>query len=162
MAHFFFHGLESGPWGRKASALQTKFPHIQSPDFQGLDLEERLQKAKTLTEGMTGLVIVGSSFGGLVASLLATQLPERVAGLVLCAPALHLEQAARVDLQCPFVILHGVDDDVVPISASEAFVAGAKHGRLVRVRDDHRLSNSRAEIVDLTSQMIEDIAASDR
>lgn len=63
---YFFHGLESGPHGQKYHLLKNEFPELESPDFQGMDLEQRLVKAEELTRGQHGLVLVGSSFGGLL------------------------------------------------------------------------------------------------
>ena len=154
MKMMFFHGLESGPHGRKYQALKVEFPHIVSPDFRCLEtIEERVAHAIALTEGDTDLVIVGSSFGGLCAAILADRHPERVSSLVLCAPALHREEAQDLSVPAGTVIIHGTLDDVVPIEASRAW---AKHRKvyLAEVVDDHRLEESRDLVVRLTRERV--------
>lgn len=147
---FFFHGLESGPHGSKYHALHDAFGAVTSPDFQGMDIHARLAHATRATEGLTDLVVVGSSFGGLLACLLFNAHPERVRGLVLMAPALHLDAASAIE-RMPSTghahIIHGIDDDVVPL---EAVVRRcARHGHPVTVvEDDHRLGASRDLMVD--------------
>lgn len=145
---FFFHGLESGPRGSKFRMLSDAFGHIEAPDFRGIDdLDARLSVAEFATRGRTGLVVVGSSFGGLVAALLANEYPERVRGYVLCAPALNWA-AGRINRVPPkAVVIHGDADDVIPIQTSIEFCE--RFGvSLVRVPDDHRLKNSVPQILD--------------
>jgi predicted esterase len=146
---FFFHGLESGPLGSKFEALST-LPGVEvsAPDFRGMNTAaERLAKAVAATEGCTDLIIVGSSFGGLVAGLLASKYPERVARLVLCAPALHRAEAAQIERVPESTVIHGAQDDIVPLSASQAFCD--KFGLpLVVVQDGHRLAESSGTMLD--------------
>lgn len=158
MELMFFHGLESGPHGRKYEALKERFPDIVSPDFRGMrKVEERMAHAEKVTEGKKGLLLVGSSFGGLCAALLAHRHPERVAGYVLCAPAFHWDAAGEIESVPEHgALVHGVGDDVVPIGFSEAFAA--KHGfPLFPVDDGHRLSSSRDLIVRLTAGLVESV-----
>lgn len=154
MELMFFHGLESGPHGRKYKALKERFPGIVSPDFTGMrDVETRMAHAEKVTEGKSGLLIVGSSFGGLCAALLAHRFPDRVAGYVLCAPALHWKEADEITRTPGMgVMIHGAQDDVVPFVYSEVFAT--KHGIPLRVvTDGHRLSNSRDLIVRATESL---------
>ena len=162
MADFFFHGLESGPWGSKARDLAHVYPDLESPDFSSIrstaQVEERFAIAEEATRGREGLVIVGSSFGGLIASLLATRYPERVAGLVLCAPALHLPEAHLCGFECPAIIIHGRWDDIVPHSVS-AQAARAEQVMLISVNDGHRLAESGGVIL-AAAQSIKALIAS--
>ncbi|HVK85072.1 MAG TPA: YqiA/YcfP family alpha/beta fold hydrolase [Kofleriaceae bacterium] len=43
------------------------------------------------------------------------------------------------DVQVPTLILHGIDDDTVPIEHSRRFAAGRANVTLVELRDDHQL-----------------------
>jgi predicted esterase len=135
----FFHGLESGPVGTKSTRLSEEFD-VTTPDFEGVyDIEERLETAEALTEGATDLVVVGSSFGGLLAALLYDRHPDRFKGYVLMAPALHHDIAETIDrMPDNAVVIHGTRDEVVPIDEVRAFCQ--PHGvEFIEVDDTHRL-----------------------
>ncbi len=151
---YFFHGLESGPHGRKYHRLSEDFS-VTSPDFQGMDIWERLEKAEALTEGMTDLVVVGSSFGGLLAALLYARHPERFRGYVLMAPALHHPDVPGEVDKMPerAVVIHAPADEVVPFEPVREFCES--HGVEVRaVEDDHRLGESLEEMVEAVREVI--------
>jgi pimeloyl-ACP methyl ester carboxylesterase len=128
------------------------FGDVISPDCTGMtDIFERLSFVKKSIKNEDGpLLVVGSSFGGLLALLLQSSDPEIVAGMVLCAPALHQPAAAGLKSEAlpPTVIIHGIEDDVVPIDASRSFGAP-----LIEVEDDHRLSRSLELILREVSSM---------
>lgn len=151
----FFHGLESGPVGRKSEALRAHFGEVEAPDFRGLsDAGLRLARAVDATDGRRG-VIVGSSFGGLVAALLANAHPERVSGLVLMAPAVYPEFTRRIArLPENTQIIHGVQDSVVPFSVGETLAH--EHGlRLYAPDDDHRLANSLELMIEVVQAVVD-------
>lgn len=139
---YFFHGLESGPIGTKSKRLMEEFD-VVSPDFEGMmDIDERLEKAERLTRGEADTILVGSSFGGLLAALLYAEHPGRFRTYVLMAPALYLDAAERVDKMPPgAVVIHGRDDEVVPIDQVRAFCADFDV-EFVEVEDGHRLHGS--------------------
>lgn len=137
----FFHGKESGPFGTKYRKLKERFGGVVAPDFQGMNFVERLYRAEALTRGKEDLVVVGSSFGGLLIARLYTLYPERIKGYVLLAPALHIPGHDILSAPPMSEVIHGKNDDVVPLSASEAFCEA--HGvPLHVVEDDHRLHGS--------------------
>jgi len=141
MELFFFHGLESGPHGAKYQSIKSKFP-VESPDFQGLDLVERLAKAEEATRDCKDAVLVGSSFGGLVAALTYDRFPERFRTYILLAPALHTDRSDGIEhVPKDGLIIHGIPDDVVPIGPVREFARFHKL-KLIEVQDDHRLSAS--------------------
>lgn len=49
---------------------------------------------------------------------------------------------ALPEVDCPVRILHGRQDDVVPVASSRAYAAGRDHVSLVEVDDDHGLAAS--------------------
>jgi len=148
----FLHGLESGPHGQKYQALKEKFGAVISPDCTGIsDPQQRLQIIRTAIEPLTEpLLVVGSSMGGLMALLLQQDCPKKVAGLLLCAPALHRPEANGLNADSLPVtqIIHGRFDRVVPIEASRKFGAP-----LLEVDDDHSLKNSLALILAETARL---------
>ena len=137
----FFHGKESGPYGSKFVSLNREFT-VDSPDFQGMDIWERLETADNLTTGMKDLVVVGSSYGGLLAALLYSRRPERFKGYVLLAPALYdaHDDAVSTIERVPenAVVIHGTEDAIVPIESVRKFCD--RFGvEMVEVSDGHRL-----------------------
>jgi alpha-beta hydrolase superfamily lysophospholipase len=155
MTLVFLHGLESGPHGSKYQALRDLDPQVLAPDCEGiLDLDARLAIVERELTGLNDLVLVGSSFGGLVATLFADRHPEQVRGYLLCAPALHLGHAdvvTRVPKQAH--VLHGTRDDMVPIAASRRFCQRLRVP-LHEVDDDHRLHASMPRLVDLAREIL--------
>lgn len=144
----FFHGLESGPNGSKYRELTAAFGEIEAPDFRGLTLNERLVLAEKVTRGRTGLLVVGSSFGGLVAALLASACPDRIAGYVLCAPDFRQPDSARIArVPARAMVVHGEMDEVVPLQKGIEFSLKFCIP-LVQTPDDHRLKASVPQILD--------------
>lgn len=141
MKIFFFHGNESSPTGPKYQYLNSWYPGIESPDFRGMDMEERLQAAQALIEALEEPVtIVGSSMGGLQALLLSQRIPDKIQGLVLLAPAFGRSETENVAyIPDNMYIIHGLVDDVVPFPAALNF--GSKHVfPILAVDDNHHLS----------------------
>lgn len=151
---FFFHGLESGPIGTKYLRLSEDF-EVTSPDFRDMDIWERLEKAERETQGMSDLVVVGSSYGGLLAALLYSKHPERFRGYVLMAPALYRDAADRVErMPENAVVIHGIHDDVVPIDAVREKCA--ELGVVVtEVDDNHRLHAALDLMVEAVRKVLE-------
>jgi pimeloyl-ACP methyl ester carboxylesterase len=154
----FLHGLESGPHGSKYRLLASlDLGSVIAPDCEGVhDPRERLRMIETTLGGHDDLVLVGSSFGGLMALLYAAAHPAQVAGLVLCAPAVHrpeLIELPDVAKQLPVRVIHGRQDDVVPLAAVRAYCEA--HGLSLTVVDDgHRLANSHAAIERLVRAVV--------
>jgi len=73
--------------------------------------------------GRTDLILVGSSFGGLMAAIYACENEPRVRRVILLAPALHVPDFARFldkRVKIPVSLFHGINDDVVPPAAVKA------------------------------------------
>ncbi len=151
-AVYFSHGQESGPWGTKINAMAEVVRElgcrVDSIDYQGIvDPTERVEKLVACCNGVTEpLVLVGSSMGGHVATAAA----EKVAavGLFVLAPAFYME--GYEDLTppthaIPITIVHGWDDDIVPVENSIRF-AKACNATLHLVDGDHRLTANLDEI----------------
>jgi len=93
MTEVFIHGLESSGKGTKGTFFRTYRPHMLIDDYEGT-LEERMEKLERNLAPYQDLILVGSSYGGLMASIYACQHPEAVKKLVLLAPALHVPEFA--------------------------------------------------------------------
>lgn len=142
----FAHGKESGPWGSKiqhlASIAKTLGFAVDSPDYQGMD-DPRERVAHLLEQKPVGkpLFLAGSSMGGYVSAMACAELAP--AALLLMAPALYLDGYPGEPTGCPSdtVVVHGWQDDIVPVDSSIAF-ARARGAELHLVADKHRLSES--------------------
>ncbi len=110
--------------------------------------------------GASSAVVTGHSAGGHLALLLASDSPE-VAACVPLAPVCSLQPALDLDLgtgatanflagsplvdadplqrsySCPITIVHGINDDIVPVALSREFVQRHPDAELVELDCDH-------------------------
>lgn len=138
----FIHGLESSSQGAKGVFFRERYPGMIIEDYHG-PLKERMEKLNRLLAGLDELILVGSSFGGLMAAIYACGNESRVRKLILLAPALHIVDLAPClsrKVQIPVSLFHGIQDDVVPPEAVQA-IARRIFARLDYhlVDDDHSL-----------------------
>jgi alpha-beta hydrolase superfamily lysophospholipase len=111
----FIHGLESTAQGAKGQFFSQNFPQMIIEDYFG-DFTARMNKLNGLLAGKNGLVIVGSSYGGLMAVRYAMENESRVKKMILLAPALNLPEfksGSCQQLMIPVILYHGTGDDVV-------------------------------------------------
>ncbi|WP_448874283.1 alpha/beta hydrolase [Desulfobulbus propionicus] len=111
----FLHGLDSSIQGTKARWFQHHFPQVRMRDYDG-DLNQRLIQLEEQVREYDQLILVGSSFGGLMATCFAIRHPERCRRLVLLAPALNFSEyqppTKKVDV--PTLLVMGRHDTVCP------------------------------------------------
>ncbi len=111
----FIHGLESTAQGIKGQFFRQLFPQMIIEDYTG-DYATRIRKLDSLLSGKNYLILVGSSYGGLMATQYAINNEERVKKMILLAPALNLPEfkpPEHTKLHLPVIIYHGNNDDVV-------------------------------------------------
>ena len=138
----FIHGLESNNQGTKAVYFRKHFPDMLTPNFPG-SLDERMADLRALLSGESDIILVGSSFGGLMASIFVMENEPRVKRLVLLAPAVNLMEFSPYrnrKIQVPVHIYHGRQDEVIPLEdvqsvARQVFSDLTFHS----VDDDHYL-----------------------
>ena len=143
----FSHGKESGPWGAKITAMAAVVRDldlgVESVDYRGMDdPTQRVEKLLAVGREFQGpMALVGSSMGGHVAAAAASRLD--VAALFLLAPAFYMpgfEQYTPQDVGAPTVIVHGWDDDVVPVDNSIRWAR--EHGAALHLlQSGHRLDD---------------------
>lgn len=94
--HLYLHGFASGPGSTKATEVKkavearggrVAVPDLNVPSFEHLTLTAMLAEARKHLWPPS--YIWGSSLGGYLATLLAEESPDEVAGLILMAPAVE-------------------------------------------------------------------------
>lgn len=141
----FIHGLMGSSSGVKATLLREKFPEILTPDFEG-SLDERMERLRQILGDKLGWTLIGSSFGGLMASLYTCEHPNQVKKLVLLAPALiwpDFAESPPEPVSVPAVVFHGTRDELIPIERSQELAEKVFLNLVFNaVEDDHGLYNT--------------------
>lgn len=149
MTRIFIHGLEGSSKGYKATLLTRLFPDLICPQFTGSP-EQRMEQLDEILTGKQDISIVGSSLGGLMATLYAFQNPDSINRLLLLAPALPVYDWSPYSgqpLKAPVVIYHGKHDDVVPLPETQALAQELfSNLQFNSVDDDHRLKKTVREL----------------
>lgn len=120
----FIHGLDSSSRGTKGCFFRERYPQMILEDYSG-PLEERMAQLERGLAGKKNLILVGSSYGGLMAALFSCRSETRIRRLILLAPALGFADfniGAR-PLQIPVTLYHGRFDDVVPLEPTRQIAA---------------------------------------
>jgi pimeloyl-ACP methyl ester carboxylesterase len=141
----FIHGLESSSQGTKGMFFRARFPDMIMEDYSGL-FHQRMAQLETFLVGKNELILVGSSYGGLMAASYASLHEERLKKIILLAPALHLDvykPYMSKMLHIPVDIFHGLRDEVVPLIAVQQIARQVYAECTFRVlEDDHSLHNT--------------------
>ena len=148
----FSHGLESGPWGSKISAMadvaRSEGFDVDSVDYRGIsDPRDRVTRLLAFCRDLQGdLILVGSSMGGHVAATASALLQAQ--GMFLLAPAFYMpgyEELVPKPAKCPTTIVHGWQDEVVPVEHSIRYAR--EHGATLHLLPgDHRLHEQISQI----------------
>lgn len=112
----FIHGLESSSQGTKGKWFNKNYPNVLLPDFPG-SLDERMSKLNTILNGQDNLVLIGSSYGGMMASIFALEHEGRVKKVILFAPALNFSEFDKYvgrSTSVPAKLYVGNQDDICP------------------------------------------------
>jgi pimeloyl-ACP methyl ester carboxylesterase len=137
---YFLHGLDSSGSGTKGRFFAREFPHVACPDFEGT-LQNRLHQLDELCKNQQQLILIGSSFGGLMAACYASLYPEKVAIVILLAPALNFGgyQPPSELLQTPTFLIIGKNDTVTPASAVIPLAEATFANLRVHIEDDDHM-----------------------
>ena len=157
------HGLWGSPNGSKVTAIRESGIEVISPDFNEMELVDRVELLKETIE-IGNVVLAGSSWGGLACALTAMQIPEKLKGLLLLAPALHYPESPNDEPEkliapdsVPVTIIHSTTDDIVPISASKNYIERSGNNvQLIEVEDNHVLENSIELIISEAKKLLND------
>ena len=136
----FLHGLDSSIEGTKAQWFRHHFPGVRLQNYTG-DLDERLAQLEEQVAGLDRLILVGSSFGGLMAACFALRSPERCRRLVLLAPALNFVDfhPPAAPIAVPTLVVTGAHDTVCPPALILPLARASFADLTVRLEDDDHM-----------------------
>ena len=150
----FIHGLESSGDGFKGQLLRSVLPGCLTPNFTPYThqisirvlLKERMNQLIPVLIEKVKWIIIGSSFGGLMATLFTLEHPSKVSKLILLAPYLStiiLDPKKYSPIDVPVIAFHGNYDEVVSINRSQT-LAEKLFTKLIynKVDDDHSLKKT--------------------
>lgn len=146
----FIHGLESSNQGTKSVFFRERYPDMIIPNFAG-SLQNRMVKLNDILSNASGIRLVGSSFGGLMASIFAMENEPRVDGLMLLAPAIHLTQFSKYQIKkisVPVQIYHGSNDEIIPYQAVERVAERSFSDLKFQVVDDDHFLHKTFKTID--------------
>ncbi len=154
---FLSHGLESGPGSTKIQAMKVeaeRFENVRAHAIDHRSTKDPATRLAQMREAMASVgaapertVLAGSSMGGWVCAQTSSETP--VLGCFLLAPALAM---ARYPQSSPVIrarycqIIHGWDDDVVPVGPV-LDLACRQRLPILALPDGHRLENSLNRVV---------------
>lgn len=156
----FAHGMESGPWGTKITALaevaRQRRWQVQSPDFRFTKNPQ--ERVRWLLDhppaGPRPLILVGSSMGAYVMAQVSSHFhPD---ALFLMAPALYFPNWDEDPADCPLdtVVIHGWRDDVVPVDVAWRF-AQPRRAALHLLNSSHDLNDQLDTLTRLFATMLD-------
>ncbi|PXF64533.1 alpha/beta hydrolase [Kangiella spongicola] len=128
----FSHGKVSGPKGNRIQALSKVCEEqgfdVESLDYRRLHTNERVTKLNNYLMNLSRpYILVGTSMGGYVSAVAG--LSNDPMGIFLISPAVYMDGYAEADLErleCPVTVVHGWQDDIVPVENVIRFAQAAK------------------------------------
>ncbi len=146
----FIHGLISSGQGFKGNFLRGIFPDIVTPDFPG-DLDERMAKLEAILAGGRDHILIGSSYGGMMAALYACAHPDQVQKIILLAPALPFhpfDENPPERCEVPTVVFHGSRDAIVPLEPTRTLAERVFANLQFNVVDDDHMLHKTVQQLD--------------
>ncbi|MDZ4832227.1 MAG: YqiA/YcfP family alpha/beta fold hydrolase [Candidatus Melainabacteria bacterium] len=205
----YLHGFASSPKSKKAKffdehlrecGITACVPDLNTPSFRELTLTNQIDLVGSLLNEHKNQIAIGSSMGGLVATLSALRFPS-IKALILLAPGFGIEKrwmqlvdadkrnvwkedgaidvfhyaserneslgysfvedletysTRNIQVTIPTLILHGINDDVVPVSESHHFAKqNSEFAKLIELNDGHELATSLPEIWQASKEFLE-------
>lgn len=146
----YIHGSESDSSSGKARQFREWFPGMLTPDFEG-SFDERMRQLREILSDQGGWTLIGSSYGGLMATVFTLEQEAQVRKLVLLAPALMLDPLVPLPrpgpIAVPTILIHGTLDTVVPLEPVREIAQSLfSNLTLYVVEDDHRLHKTAGEL----------------
>lgn len=146
----YIHGSDSDSNSGKARQFREWFPGMATPDFVG-SFDERMAQLESILSNKNDWTLIGSSYGGLMATVFTLDHETQVRKLILLAPALMLDPLASLPtpspVSVPTLLIHGTLDTVVPLEPVREIAQRLFSNLTVHiVEDDHRLHKTASEM----------------
>lgn len=157
MTPVFLHGLASSSRGTKGKWFRDHFPAMLIPGFSGT-LVERMTAVREILKEEKDLLLVGSSFGGLMVTLYAMEYPDRVKKVVLLAPALNFPEFSGRNtcrISVPAFLYIGQRDETCPPDIVIPRAREIFSDLSVQVSDDDHLLHATFRKIDWSSILME-------
>lgn len=136
----FLHGLESSPNGSKARYLSSRYKAF-TPALSTGHFPTALAQARETIAQYQPSVVIGSSYGGALLLALVTEGSWKGPCVFIAQAGVKFGVADVLPQGTRAILLHGTEDDVVPIEGSRQLAASG--GADVELREiiggDHRL-----------------------
>ncbi len=154
MLVIFSHGKEGSPNGTKSQIIKAVTESLNhtylSVDYsECTDVNDRIKMLKTILRKIErDVVLVGSSMGGYVSSVISNEIETE--GLFLIAPALYINEReysvkSFQSLSKNIWVRHGWEDDIIPVENSLKFSKQHKC-KIVIEKDNHRMSETKLNL----------------
>lgn len=136
----FLHGLNSSSKGTKGRYFRDHFLNVLCPDFSG-DLNQRLSQLEDQCRSLSSLTLIGSSFGGLMATCFAIHHPQQVSRIILLAPALNFSEfkPPNSKIAIPTLLVMGANDTVCPPALVQPLAEKTFADIEIRINNDDHL-----------------------
>ena len=155
----FIHGLESSGKGFKGQLLRKEIAECIAPDFEEYNpnismellLKIRMEQLYAILKDKEPWVIIGSSFGGLMATLYTLKNPDKISKLILLAPYLlipELNSKIYSPVNVPVIIFHGKYDRIVSLRQTRSYAEKLFTNLKYNIVDDDHFLHKTVESVD--------------
>lgn len=154
----FIHGLESSNQGTKSIFFRERYPDMIIPNFRG-NLQQRMLKLNEILSEKSGIRLVGSSFGGLMASIFAMENEPRVDRITLLAPAINnlmgFADYQNKKISVPVCIYHGKNDEVIPLKDVEGIAKKVFRDLSFNIMDDDHSLHKTFKTIDWDKHLLD-------
>ncbi len=155
----FIHGLESSGDGFKGQLLRKTLPGCLTPSFTPFSakysirslLKARMEQLIPIVKDKAHWIIIGSSFGALIASIFSLENPSKVSKLILLAPYLstqELNPKKYSPIDIPVIVFHGNQDTIVSFKLSRVLAEKIFRNLVYNIVDDNHSLKKTVQALD--------------
>ena len=98
-----------------------------------------IEKSRQMIQKFQPDLIVASSFGGGVLLHLIQEGSWKGNSVILAGAGVRYGLSAQLPEEVPTILIHGIQDDIIPLEDSIALAGSSPKAQLIALKDDHRL-----------------------